>query len=192
MTSHPSRSYTLETSTARPTLCVPSNAIVRTLCVATVVSCPRARARFLVSLCRRWRCSASPRRLRLRVNDFLLSVTFLASPFPCPVLALYFGLAAWVQPSHDALPRPSSVSGANLVLTRRLLSPPLFPLRYASFGAMTIHANGLTCGFNWQCTADVIGYAVMITAGLSVHDNDGFLPDIISLLTRCYCYWETQ
>ena len=29
---------------------------------------------------------------------------------------------------------------------------------------MAVDTNSLTCGFNWQCTADAIGYAVMITA----------------------------
>ena len=29
---------------------------------------------------------------------------------------------------------------------------------------MAVGTNSLTCGFNWQCTADAIGYAVMITA----------------------------
>ena len=29
---------------------------------------------------------------------------------------------------------------------------------------MAVGTNSLTCGFNWQCTADTIGYAVMITA----------------------------
>ena len=41
-----------------------------------------------------------------------------------------------------------------------------FLRRYSSFGAMTVGTNGLTCGFNWHCTADAIGYAVMITARL--------------------------
>ena len=103
-------------------------------------------------------------------------VNFL--PFPIPVLALYFVLATWVQPSHPTSPRPSSVSGANLVLTHRLLS--LLPLsaavlyctvlyctvKYASFDVMAVGTNSLTCGFNWQCTADAIGYAVMSTACL--------------------------
>ena len=44
-----------------------------------------------------------------------------------PVCALYFGLAAWIRPSHPASPRSSSIPGANLVLTHRLLSSlPLF------------------------------------------------------------------
>ena len=43
-------------------------------------------------------------------------------PFPVPVPAFCFGLATWVQQSHLASPLPSSVSGANLVLTHRLLS----------------------------------------------------------------------
>ena len=31
---------------------------------------------------------------------------------------------------------------------------------------MTVGTNRLTCGSNWQCTADAIGYAVMIKARL--------------------------
>ena len=124
--SHPSRSYTLKTSSARPTPCVPSTAIVRTLCVATAISRPRARARFLLLLSCRRRLSALPRRRRLRAKIFERCFSFLRlfqfPSFPIPVLALYFALATWVQPSHPASPRPSSVSGANLVLTHRLLS----------------------------------------------------------------------
>ena len=65
MISHPSRSYTLKPSSARPTPCVPSTAIVRTLCVATAISRPRARSRFLALLCLRRRLSALPRSRRL-------------------------------------------------------------------------------------------------------------------------------
>ena len=72
MTSHPTRSYTLKTSSARLTPCVPFTAIVRKLCVATVISRPRARARFLFSLCRRGCRSALLRRLCLRANTFRL------------------------------------------------------------------------------------------------------------------------
>ena len=41
-------------------------------------------------------------------------------------------------------------------------SPPShFPRRYASFGAMhVVGTSGMTCGFNWQCTANDIGYTV--------------------------------
>ena len=103
--------------------------------------------------------------------------------FPIPVLALYFVLATWVQPSHPASPRPSSVSGVNLVLTHRLLS--FLPLSaavlyctvlYANFDAMAVGTNSLTCGFNWQCTADAIGYAVMITARLDFLPSPHSLP----------------
>ena len=39
---------------------------------------------------------------------------------------------------------------------------------YARFGTMNIGKNGLTCGFNWQCTANDIGYAVsLVTARLN-------------------------
>ena len=68
--SHPSRSYTLKTSSVRPTPCVLSTAIVRTLCVATAISRPRTRARFLLLLCCRRRLSALPRRRRLRAKIF--------------------------------------------------------------------------------------------------------------------------
>ena len=40
-------------------------------------------------------------------------------------------------------------------------SPPSrFPRRYTSFGAMTVGTNGPACGFNWQSTANYIGFAV--------------------------------
>ena len=96
--------------------------------------------------------------------------------FPIPVLALYFFLATWVQPSHPASPHLSSVSGANLVLTHRLFPSSRFPRRYASFGVMAVSTNGLTCGFNWQCTADAIGYAVMTTVRLDSLPSPYSLP----------------
>ena len=167
MTSHPSRSYTLKTSSARPPPYVSSTAIVRTLCVATLMSRPRARARFLVSLCRRSHRSALPRRLRLRANNFLFSVTFSIIPLslspllPC-ILVLRRGF------SHPTLCRP-----AHLPFTARIWcvlsgsSPPChFPRWYASFGVMALNTNALTYGFHWQCTTDAIGYAVMVTARL--------------------------
>ena len=94
--SHPSQSYTLKTSSARPTPCVPSTAIVRTLCVATAISRPRARARFLFLHYWRRRLSALPRRRRLRaklfqnVSPFCDFFNFLPSlsPFlPCILLS---------------------------------------------------------------------------------------------------------
>ena len=51
-----------------------------------------------------------------------------------------------------------------------------FPRRYASFGVMAVGTNGLTCGFNWHCTADTIGYAVMITARLDSLPSPHSLP----------------
>ena len=114
MTSHPSRSYTLKTSSARPTPCVPSTAIVRTLCVATAISPPRVRARFLFLLCRRRRLSALTRRLRLRANIFLLSATFSffspsLSPFlPCILFSRRgFGRPTPRRPVH--LPSPGRI-----------------------------------------------------------------------------------
>ena len=51
-----------------------------------------------------------------------------------------------------------------------------FPRRYVSFGVMAVGTNGLTCGFNWQFTADAIGYAVMITAILDSLPSRHSLP----------------
>ena len=179
MTSHPSRSYTLKTSSARPTPCVPSTAIVRTLCVVTAISRPRAHARFLLLLCRRWRLSALPGRLFLRAKSFLLSATFpifsrSLSPFlPCFLFSLRgFSRPTPRRPVH--LPSP----GESGVYAQAPLLPPAFrggavlycTVLYASFDAMAVGTNNLTCGFNWQCTADAIGYAVIITARLD------FLP----------------
>ena len=41
---------------------------------------------------------------------------------------------------------------------------------------MDVGTNSLTCGFNWQCTADAIGYAVMITARLDSLPSPQSLP----------------
>ena len=91
--SHHSQSYTLKTSSVRPTPCVPSTAIVRTLCVATAISRPRTRARFPRLLCWRRRLSALPRRRRLSTKIskiFLLSATFSISFLPYPRSCLVF------------------------------------------------------------------------------------------------------
>ena len=63
--------------------------------------------------------------------------------FPIAVLALYFVLATWVQPSHPASPRPSSVSGANLVLTHRLLY--FLPLSAAMLCCTVLYCTVLYC-----------------------------------------------
>ena len=161
MTSHPSRSYTLKTSSARSTPCFPSTAIVRTLCVATVISRPRARSRFLLSRCHRRRRSALPRRLRLRARNFLLFVTsslisLSLSSFLPFVLVLRRGF------SRPTPRRPSHLSSPERIwcLLTGSSPPSRFPRRYASFGVMIVGTNGLTCGFNRQCTANAIGYAV--------------------------------
>ena len=127
-------------------------------------------------------CSTSPP--AFASQNFPPLCDFFSFPsFPIPVFALYFVLATWVQPSHPASPRPSSVSGANLVLTHRLLS--FLPLSaavlyctvlYASFDVMAVGTNSLTCGFNWQCTVNAIGYAVMITARLDSLPSPQSLP----------------
>ena len=41
---------------------------------------------------------------------------------------------------------------------------------------MAVGTNSLTCGFNWQCTADAIGCAVMITARLDSLPSPQSLP----------------
>ena len=71
-----------------------------------------------------------------------------------------------LAPRHG-FSRPTPRSPAHLPFPERtwcLLtgSSPLshFPRRYASFGAMTAGTNGLAYGFNWQCTANDVGYAV--------------------------------
>ena len=110
---------------------------------------------------------------------------FFSSPsFPVPVLALEFGLSTWVQPFHSASPRPSSVPGANTLLTHVLLLSFRFPRRYASFGAMAVGTNSLARGFNRQCTANAIGCAIswsqhawtpyrLITSTVWVHSGRG-------------------
>ena len=162
MTSPPSRSYTLRTSSARPTPCVLSTAIVRTLCVVMVIFLLRARDRFLISLSRRRRHSTLPHRLRLRAKNFLLSVILSLIP-----LSLSPFLPRILVSQHE-ISRPTPRRPVRLPTPRRIwcllagFSPPYsFPRRYASFGTTTVGTNGLlTCGFNWQCTADAIGYAV--------------------------------
>ena len=177
MTPHPSRSYTLKTSSARPTPCVPSTAIVRTLCVATAVSRPRARARFLLLLCRRRRLSALPRRLLLRAHFFHLSAAF--SVFPpslSPFLScILFSRRGFIRPTPSRpvhLPSPGRIwclltgSSPSSRFPRRCCTTVVLhcTVLYASFDVMAVGTNSLTCGFNWQCTADAIGYAVMIIA----------------------------
>ena len=184
--SHPSRSYTLKTSSARPTPCVPSTAIVRTLCVATAISRPRARARFLLLLCWRRRLSALPRRRRLRaklfqnVSPFCDFFNFLPSlsPFlPCILFSRRgFSRPTPRRPVH--LPSPGRIwclltgSSPSSRFPRRYCTVVL----YASFDVMAVGTNSLTCGFNWQCTADAIGYAVMITARLDSLPSPQSLP----------------
>ena len=74
---------------------------------------------------------------------FLSSGFFQIPSFPIPVLALYFVPATWVQPSHSASPRPSSVSRANLVLTRRLMS--FLPLSAAVLYCTVLYCTVLYC-----------------------------------------------
>ena len=190
MTSHPSRSYTLKTSSARPTPCVPSTAIVLTLCVATAISRPRARARFLLLPCRRRRLSALPRRRRLRAKLFQNVSPFCdffnfppsLSPFlPC----ILFSRRGFSRPTPRRavhLPSPGRIwclltgSSPSSRFIRRCWTVLYCTVLYASFDATAIGTNSLTCGFNWQCTADAIGYAVMITASLDSLPSPQLLP----------------
>ena len=150
-TSHPSRSYTLKISSARPTPRVPSTAIVRTLCVATVIFRLRARARFLVSLCRRRRRSDLPRRLRFRAKNVLLFVIFfyltplfLSPLLPC-ILVSRRGFSRPTPRRSTYVPSPEQIWGLLAGSSPR----SRFPRRYASFGAMTVGTSGLTRRFNW-------------------------------------------
>ena len=136
---HPSRSYTLKTSSARPILYDPSTTIVRTLCVATVISRPRARARFPLSLCHRRRRSALPRRLRLRANNFLLFVTFYF------ILFSLSRFLPFILVSRRGFSRPTPRRPTHLPSPGRIWclltgsSPPSrFPRWYASCCAMTV------------------------------------------------------
>ena len=159
MTSHSSRSYTLRPSSARSTPRFPSTAIVCTLSVIAVISRLHARARFLVLHCHRRCCFALPRRLRLRAKFPPLRDFFPNLPFPVPVLAFYFSLVTWAEPSHSALPRPCFVPRAKIwCLVADSSTPSCFSRRYASFGALAVGTIGLACGFKWQDTADDIGY----------------------------------
>ena len=178
--SHPSRSYTLKTSSARPTPCVPSTAIVRTLCVATAISRPRARARFFLLLCRRRRLSALPRRLRLRAKIFLLSATFsffsclvfcsrdVGSAVPSRVAPSIFRLWGESGAYSQAPLLPPAFRGGAVLYCTVLYCTVLYctvlyctvlhcTALYASFDIMAVCTNSLTCGFNWQCIADAIG-----------------------------------
>ena len=129
MMSHPSRSYTLKTSSARPTPCVPSTAIVRTLCVATAISRPHARARFLLFLlCCRWCLSALPRRRRLRANFFQN-----VSPF-CD----FFNFLPSLSPFLPCI-----------LFSRRGFSRPTprRPVHLPSPGRIILYSNYLVCFF---------------------------------------------
>ena len=149
------------------TLYVPFTTIVWTLCVATMIFRTRARAQLLVLLCRRRRRSALPRRLRLRANNFLLFVTFSIfplslSPFlPCILVSLV-GSAV---PPHVAPPifRLRSESGA---YSQASLLPPALRGGTPVLVSWPLVQMARLVDSNWQCTADAIGCAVMITARL--------------------------
>ena len=110
---------------------------------------------------------------------FSSSSTFLLFPFPCPRSCL----VPWSRDVGSAVPPRVAPPILRPERIRCLLTgsapPSRFPRWYASFGAMTVGSNYLACGFNWQCTADVIGYAVMIKARLDSlpsppYSSDGF------------------
>ena len=94
-----------------------------------------------------------PRRLRLRADIFLLSVTFSIfllslSPFwSCIFSRRGFSRPTPRRPTH--LPSPERIW---CLLTGSSPSSR-FPRRYASVGAVTVGTNGLTCGFKLQRTA---------------------------------------
>ena len=106
---------------------------------------------------------------------FLLSATFSISLLPYPRSCLVF----CSRDVGSAVPPRVALSifrlrGESGAYSQAPLLPPAFrggnvlycTVLYASFDVMAVGTNSLICGFNWQCTADVIGYAVMITARL--------------------------
>ena len=129
MISHPSRSYTLKTSSARLTPCVPSTAIVRTLCVATAICRSRARARFLLLLCWRRRLSALPRRRRLRAKIFkmflLATFTISFSPYPRSCLVVCSRDVGSAVPPRVA-PSIFRLRGESGAYSQAPLLPPAF------------------------------------------------------------------
>ena len=155
--------------------------------MAAAISRPRARARFLLLLCRRRPLSALPRRLRLRAKTFLLFATFSffpssLSPFlPC----IFFSRRGFSHPTPRRpvhLPSPGRTwcllagSSPSSHFPRRCCTVLYCTVLYASFDVMAVGTNRLTCGFNWQCTADAIGYTVMITARLDSLPSPQSLP----------------
>ena len=96
--------------------------------------------------------------------------------FPIPVLALYlFSRRGFSRPTPHRpvhLPSPGRIwclltgSSPSSHFPRRCCTALYCTVLYASFDVRAVGTSSLTCGFNWQCTADAIGYAVMITARL--------------------------
>ena len=159
--------------------------------MATAIARPRARARFILLLCLRRCLSALPRRRRLSAKisqifpplcDFFNFLSSLSLFLPC----ILFSRRGFSRPT---LRRPVHLPSPGRIWC--LLTGSRFPRRcctilygtvlyctvlYASFDVMAVGTNSLTCGFNWQCTADVIGYAVMITARLDSLPSPQSLP----------------
>ena len=187
--SHPGGSYTLRTSIARPTPYALSTAIVRTLCLATVISRPSARNRILFALCRTGRRSALPRRLCVcaqRVSSFYDFSNY--PPFPFPYLPLDWsrGVGSAVSPRvAPPIFHPRSKSGDQ---SRAPLLPSLSVLaRHECVGDMAFGTNSLACGFNWKCTANTIGcaatwseYACKVSTALGTYSG---LLTVSSLFT---------
>ena len=106
---------------------------------------------------------------------FILSATFSTSFLPYPRSCLVFcsrDVGSAVPPR--VAPSIFRLRGESGSYSQAPLPPPAFrggtvlycTVLYASFDVMVVGTNNLTCGFNCQCTADDIGYAVMITARL--------------------------
>ena len=137
MVSHPGRSYTLRTSIARPTPYALSTAIVRTLCLATVISRPSARNRILFALCRTGRRSALPRRLLVCAQRvFSFYDFFNYPPFAFPYLPLNWSRGVGLAVSSRVAP-PIFHPGVNLVINHGLLFFLRFPLWYATSVSVT-------------------------------------------------------
>ena len=158
---HPSRSYTLKSSSARPAPCVPSTAIVRTLCVATVISRPRARARFLLLLYCRRRLSALPRRRHLRAKifqnvspfcDFFNLLPSLSPFLPC-ICSRDVGSAV----SPRVAPSIFRLRGESGAYSQAPLLPPAFR------GGAVLYCTVLYCAV-LHCTPVLMSWPLVRTA----------------------------
>ena len=96
---------------------------------------------------------------------------------------LLFGLAKWVQPFHPASPRPSSLPGANLMVTHRLLSSLPISAAARQFWCHDHHWYERSGFFLWiQLAVHRQRHRIHYIMPLAVHSMPGLLT--ISSLSR--------